>query len=225
MCIARDEVGGPKRCSGDCRQQLRSSQSEVENLERRKAEMQSHLSRADDEPQAIARTDDQALSGQPSALSSGPGDQKSRDRAREVFATRDAAVASMVSEIESTNAGGNAYADVNVPGLAREVVMGSERDGYILDQEALRSAKLRHERLDVTLDGLPSITALPRPRNAQQVAARLNARRDAALDIASNVVELAATALKRGDVEASGDLLNTARRYQAEASRIDAKRV
>ncbi|MFV8161128.1 hypothetical protein ACNQVK_03150 [Mycobacterium sp. 134] len=202
-----------------------SSQSEVENLERRKAEMQSHLSRADDEPQAIARTDDQALVGQPPALSSGHGGQQSPGRVREVFATRDAAVASMVSEIESMNAGGNAYADVNVPGLAGEVVMGNERDGYILDQEALRSAKLRHERLDVTLDGLPSITALPRPRNAQQVAARLNARRDAALDIASNAVELADAVLKRGDVEASGDLLNTARRYQAEASRIDAKRV
>lgn len=78
-----------------------------------------------------------------------------------------------------------------------------------------------------SLASLPSVAGTPlnRPKNHAQVCALLDARREAALEVARNTLSLASTVLERGDVAAARDLLAEAKLYQAEADAILARRV
>lgn len=140
------------------------------------------------------------------------------------YESRQTATYALIEQLNELRPGRNPFADYDFRQLAHEAVTGSEDRGFTVAQ-LTSDLTVKHERLDGSLANIPSLTDHPKPTNHTEASARLNERRDAALKVASNTLDQAARVNAAGDTTAADGLIDEARRYVAEAVRIDAKRV
>lgn len=138
------------------------------------------------------------------------------------YESRQTATYALIERLNELRPGRNPFADYDFRQLAYEAVTGTEDRGFTVAQ-LTSDLTVKHERLDTALADIPRLTDHPKPTNHAEASTRLNDRRDAALEVASNTLDQAARVNAAGDAAAADSLIDEARRYVAEAVRIDAR--